>query len=193
MTRDLGQTPSQTLGPFFSMRLGGERQNVVPLPEGSERVVITGRVLDGEGNRVEDALLETWQADPEGRYRHPDDRRDPDLDPAFTGFARVLSDFETGEYRLETFRPGHVPDPEGEPQAPHIAVIIQSRGMLNPLFTRIYFSDETPANDQDLVLRMVPEERRNTLIATLKDGSVPKEYQHDIRLQGDNETVFLDF
>jgi len=193
VTWDLGQTPSQTVGPFFSMRLGGEGQNVLHLPEGSERIVITGRVLDGEGNRVEDALLETWQADPEGRYRHPDDRRDPDLDREFTGFARVLSDFETGEYRLETFKPGQVPDPEGEPQAPHIAVIIQSRGMLNPLFTRIYFSDETPANDHDLVLRMVSEERRNTLIAKLKNGSVPKEYQHDIRLQGTNETVFLDF
>ena len=193
MTRRLGQTPSQTLGPFFSMRLGLEGENSLPMPEGSSRIVITGRVIDGDGDHVEDALLETWQASPQGRYRHPDDRRGIDLDPAFTGFGRAMTNFETGEYRLETFKPGMVPDPEGEAQAPHIAVIIQARGMLNPLFTRIYFSDEPDANDHDLVLRMVPGERRKTLIATANDGSDPIEYQHDFRLKGGDETVFLDF
>ena len=193
MSERLGETPSQTLGPYFSMRLGEEGENVLPVPEGAERIVITGRVIDGDGSHVEDALLETWQADPQGNYRHPDDRRDRAPDPRFTGFGRVKSDFETGEYRLETFMPGAVPDPEGEPQAPHIAVIIQARGMLNPLFTRIYFSDQPEANDHDLVLRMVPGERRHTLVARLAGGSTPKEYRHDIRLQGDDETVFFDF
>lgn len=188
-----GQTPSQTVGPYYSMRLGGEHQNVLPAPDGSERIIISGRVLDGDRNHIEDALLETWQANPVGRYNHPDDQRDEiDLEPGFTGFARVMTDFETGDFRLETVKPGRVPDPEGEPQAPHISVIIQARGMLNPVFTRIYFSDETEANSHDMVLASVPGDRRHTLIAQLVPGSDPKQYSLDVRFQGDDETVFFD-
>lgn len=192
MSDRLGQTPSQTVGPYFSMRLARPGENVLPVPEGAERILIVGKVTDGDGNHVEDALLETWQANPGGRYRHPDDIRDIDLNPEFTGFARAMSDFETGEYRLETVKPGVVPDPEGEPQAPHISVIIQARGMLNPLFTRIYFSDEPELNDHDLILRHVPAERRDTLIARLEPDSDPRRYVFDIRLQGTGETVFFD-
>lgn len=192
MSDRLGQTPSQTVGPYFSMRLARPGENVLPVPEGAERILIVGKVTDGDGNHVEDALLETWQANPGGRYRHPDDIRDIDLNPEFTGFARAMSDFETGEYRLETVKPGIVPDPEGEPQAPHISVIIQARGMLNPLFTRIYFSDEPELNDHDLILRHVPAERRDTLIARLEPDSDPRHYVFDIRLQGTGETVFFD-
>jgi protocatechuate 3,4-dioxygenase alpha subunit len=89
-------------------------------------------------------------------------------------------------------KPGPVPDPEGEPQAPHISMIIQARGMLNPVFTRLYFSDEAEANDHDLVMRRVPAERKKTLIAELVDGSDPKQYIFDIKLQGEDETVFFD-
>ncbi|HJQ76750.1 MAG TPA: protocatechuate 3,4-dioxygenase subunit alpha [Acidimicrobiia bacterium] len=193
MSGRLGQTPSQTVGPFYSMRLGGEAQNVIPTPaEGGERIVVTGRVFDGDRRHVEDALLEVWQAGPAGRFNHPDDRRDLELDPTFTGFARVMTDFETGVYRLETVRPGRVPDPHGGLQAPHLSIVLQGRGMLNPVFTRIYFSDESEANAGDGVLQSVPDERRSTLIATMVEGSEPPTYELDIRFQGDDETVFFD-
>lgn len=186
-----GQTPSQTVGPFFSMRLSGEGQNILTTRD--DRIVIEGKVTDGEGNHVEDALLEIWQAAPSGRYDHPDDTRDLDLEPGFTGFGRARSDFNTGEYRFETLKPGRVPDPEGEFQAPHISLVIQGRGMLNAVFTRIYFSDEEEANADDLVLRRVAKERRHTLIAQRQDGSNPIAYRFDIKMQGEGETVFFDF
>lgn len=192
MSPRLGQTPSQTVGPYFAMRIAADGDNVLPAPEGAERVVISGRVLDGEGRHVEDALVETWQANAEGRYRHPDDQRDLALSKGFTGFARARTGFETGEYRIETVKPGPVPDPEGEPQAPHIAMIVQARGILNPLFTRIYFSDEPDANQHDLLLKRVPPDRRETLMAEPVEGSDPKEYRFDVKLQGEGETVFFD-
>lgn len=190
MTR-LGETPSQTVGPYFSMRLAGEGENV--LTNRDDRIIIEGKVSDGAGNHIEDALLEIWQAAPSGRYHHPDDIRQLDLEPGFTGFGRASSDFETGEYRFETLKPGRVPDAEGALQAPHISLIVQGRGMLNPTFTRIYFSDEEEANRDDLVLRSVPGERRHTLIAQLQEGTRPPVYRFDIRMQGDDETVFFDF
>lgn len=191
MTR-LGETPSQTVGPYFSMRLSAEGENV--LTTRSDRIVIEGKVLDGGGNHVEDALLEIWQAAPSGRYNHPDDTRgDLDLEPGFTGFGRAASDFETGQYRFETLKPGRVPDAEGAFQAPHISLIVQGRGMLNPVFTRIYFSDEEEANNDDLVLRGVPAARRHTLIADLQEGTSPPVYRFDIKMQGEDETVFFDF
>jgi protocatechuate 3,4-dioxygenase alpha subunit len=194
MTR-LGETPSQTAGPYFSMRLGGPGENVLAGPATpGERIRIEGTVLDGDRNHIEDALVEIWQANAAGRYRHPDDRRDDlALDDGFTGFGRAVSDFETGGFWFETVKPGLVPDREGEMQAPHISVIVQARGMLNPSFTRIYFSDEHDANARDLVLAAVPERRRDTLVAHLVDGTSPKLYHIDIRFQGDDETVFFEF
>jgi protocatechuate 3,4-dioxygenase alpha subunit len=150
-------------------------------------------VLDGDRNHIEDALLEIWQANPTGRYRHADDTRDLPLDDGFTGFGRAISDFHTGEYRFETVKPGLVPDVEGAFQAPHISLIVQGRGMLNPVFTRIYFSDEEEANRDDLVMRSVPAKRRSTLVAELTDEGPPKVYHFDVRFQGDDETVFFDF
>jgi protocatechuate 3,4-dioxygenase alpha subunit len=185
------ETPSQTVGPYFSMRLALDGENILTTSE--DRIVITGRVTDGAGDHIEDALLEIWQAGVSGRYRHPDDTRSLTLDEGFTGFGRARSDFETGIYRFETLKPGPVPDPEGEYQAPHIALIVQGRGMLNPVFTRIYFSDEAEKNRDDLVLRSVPESRRNTLVARLEEGSEPPTYRFDVRFQGDDETVFFDF
>jgi len=105
----------------------------------------------------------------------------------------VISDFDTGEYRFETVKPGRVPDVEGAFQAPHISLVVQGRGMLNPVYTRIYFSDEEEANRDDLILRAVPAERRRTLIAELTDDGHAKVYRFDVRFQGDDETVFFDF
>ena len=185
------ETPSQTVGPYFSMRLAGDGENILTSRE--DHIVIEGRVRDGAGDHIEDALLEIWQAGPSGRYDHPDDTRDLDLDPHFTGFGRTASNFETGEYRFETLKPGRVPDAEGALQAPHISLIVQGRGMLNPVFTRIYFSDEEEANHDDLVLRGVPAKRRDTLIATKEPGSDPTVYRFDVVMQGEDETVFFDF
>ncbi len=191
----LGQTPSQTVGPYFSMRLGGEGQNVLAGPGvPGERVRLEGRLLDGDGEPIGDGLLELWQANPAGRYHHPDDGRDDrPLTDSFTGFGRAETDFDTGEFWFETVKPGPVPDPEGELQAPHVSVVIQARGMLNPSFTRIYFEDEADANAADMVLEMVPPERRGTLIAHLVNDGHPKVYRLDIRMQGDGETVFFEF
>lgn len=189
----LGETPSQTVGPFFSIGLSGEGENVL-VSDGvaGDRIRLVGRVVDGEGQPVGDALIEMWQANSMGRYRHPDDTRDEIvLDETFTGFGRAATEFETGEYWFETIKPGRVPDPEGELQAPHLNLIVQARGMLNPLFTRVYFPDEEEANRSDLVLAMVPKDRRDTLVA-VREGDEPAVYRFDIRLQGESETVFLD-
>lgn len=190
-----GQTPSQTVGPYFSMRLAPERQNIlVGADTAGERIRIAGKVLDGDRNTIEDALIEIWQANARGRYRHPDDsRQEIAIDNGFTGFGRVASDFRTGAYWFETIKPGRVPDPEGDLQAPHISAVIQARGMLYPSFTRIYFSDELEANSHDLILTMVPADRRSTIIAGLVEGSDPKSYLLDIKFQGEDETVFFDF
>jgi protocatechuate 3,4-dioxygenase alpha subunit len=194
LTGKLGQTPSQTVGPYFTLRLYRKGEEIL-VPEGhpGERIVIEGKVLDGDRKHIEDALLEIWQANAAGRYRHPDDTRDLPLDDGFTGFGRTVSDFETGEYRFETVKPGPVPDAEGVFQAPHISLMVQGRGMLNPVFTRIYFSDEEEANKDDLTLRRVPAPRRHTLIAQLVEDGGPPVYRFDIRFQGEDETVFFDF
>ena len=172
------QTPSQTVGPYFTMRLSGEGANVLTTPDTvGERIRIVGRVLDGNRKHIEDALIELWQAGSSGRYHHPaDDRSDVPLDPAFTGFGRCASDFRTGAYSFLTVKPGPVPHPGGGWQAPHVSLTIQARGMLNPTFTRVYFADEAAANAADPVLQSVPADRRSTLIAVLveaTDSSVP--------------------
>ncbi|MEP7112859.1 MAG: protocatechuate 3,4-dioxygenase subunit alpha [Ilumatobacteraceae bacterium] len=193
MTR---QTPSQTVGPYFTMRLSGEGDNVLTSPETvGQRIRIEGRVLDGDRKHIEDALVELWQANSAGHYHHPaDDRTDLPMDAAFSGFGRCASDFQTGAYSFLTIKPGPVSHPDGGLQAPHISLTIQARGMLNPTFTRLYFADEAAANAADPVLLSVPESRRSTLVAELVDSdvsSVPT-YQLDIRYQGDDETVFFD-
>ncbi|HTN81791.1 MAG TPA: protocatechuate 3,4-dioxygenase subunit alpha [Acidimicrobiales bacterium] len=191
-----GPTPSQTVGPYFTMEVTGEGENVLTSPETiGQRIRIEGVVLDGDRNHIEDALLELWQANAAGRYNHPvDDREDVPLDAAFTGFGRCASDFHTGAFTFLTIKPGPVPHPSGGMQAPHISLIIQARGMLDPTYTRIYFDDEAEANAADPVLATVPEGRRATLIARRIDddgGSTPT-YRFDIRYQGDDETVFFD-
>jgi protocatechuate 3,4-dioxygenase, alpha subunit len=193
-----GCTPSQTVGPFFTLALGQPGQNVVAGPAvHGQRIRVEGRVLDGDGAPIEDALVELWQANAVGRYRHPlDDRADVPLDDGFTGFGSAASDVATGRWWFETVKPGPVPDPHGGLQAPHLNLVVQARGMLMPSFTRMYFPEDATAHAHDLVMSMVPPARRTTLIAgpgsATQAGSDVLVYRFDIRFQGDDETVFFD-
>jgi len=187
MSRD-GATPSQTVGPYF--RLGLDRPEWSDLtrdgPRG-EKIVIEGRVLDGDGSPVDDAVLEIWQADADGRYDHPDDGRP--ADERFHGFGRAMTD-EAGRYRFVTIRPGRVPGQGGPLQAPHINLTIFARGLLKQLVTRIYFADE-PSNEGDPVLAGIGDPAaRRTLLADRQDAGAV--YRFDVVLQGKGETAFFD-
>ncbi len=194
--QDKGITPSQTVGPFFKYGLtpNGEYEwndaftNSLLTPDVTgDRIRIEGKVLDGDGVAVPDCMLEIWQADAQGRFADPQDKRAlPNA--SFRGFGRCGTDKE-GNYAFDTIKPGVVPDADGKPQAPHILVAVFARGMLRHLYTRIYFSDDA-ANAADPVLALVPADRRATLIATREQGKPV--YRLDLRLQGDNETVFFD-
>ena len=193
MPEKLIPTPSQTVGPFF--HLGLDRPEWSDLtagnPEG-ERIVIEGRVLDGDGAPVPDAVIELWQANAAGRYAHPDDTQtDKPLDPRFHGFGRAATDAE-GRFRIDTIRPGPVPGRGNALQAPHINVVLFARGLLKHLYTRIYFADES-ANATDPLLSSIDDEAvRGTLLARLAGDGSPKRYHFDIVMQGENETAFLD-
>ena len=180
------QTPSQTIGPFFAFALTPEQYGYpfASIASGrladeatvGERIRIVGQVLDADGAPVNDAMVEIWQADAQGRYTAT----------GFTGFGRQGTGTDPqSHFIFDTIKPGRV-DAE---QAPHISVIVFMRGILTHAYTRIYFSDEAQANARDPVLGSVPEDRRSTLIAKRQaDGS----YRFDIRMQGDDETVFFD-
>lgn len=183
-----GLTPFQTLGPFFDFGLIIPNGDTVAQPESSGRhVVIEGTLRDGNGELLADALVEVWQANAAGKYRHPADRQDRPLDPAFDGFGRVATN-DRGEFTFKTVVPGRVPGAGGRLQAPHLAVGVLARGVLTRLVTRLYFEDE-PSNAEDEILSLVPVERRPTLIAKRIE---PDRYRFDIILQGEGETVFFD-
>jgi protocatechuate 3,4-dioxygenase, alpha subunit len=180
----MGSTPSQTVGPFFDYALpydGGER---LVSPGDPDAIRIVGRVFDGEGAPIDDALVEIWQANRHGRYRHPEDRREElPLEEGFTGFGRCPTDAE-GRFEFVTVKPGAV-----DGQAPHIGVCVLARGLLRHLFTRLYFPDETEANERDPLLGAIEEPaRRATLVARRLDGVLA----FDIHLQGERQTAFLD-
>ena len=142
---------------------------------------------------MRDAQIEIWQANAHGKYDHPDDRQDKPLDPDFRGFGRAAADFESGLWWFETVKPGRVPGRHGTTMAPHINVAIFARGINIHLNTRIYFADETEANAKDPVLRLIEQARRRETCwpaASERDGRTV--YRFDIRLQGENETVFFD-
>jgi protocatechuate 3,4-dioxygenase alpha subunit len=200
-----GPTPWQTVGPFFHYALPwlgcadlegasliGARPDLIVQGhellyrapdkgvQAGERIEIFGRVLDGDGNGVPDALIEIWQADAAGRYAVPSGAK-----LAFYGFGRCAT-AEDGSYRFVTIKPGAVVGPDDAVAAPHIAVSVLGRGILKRLVTRMYFADEA-ANDDDAVLALVPAERRATLLA----DRAAQGYRFDIRLQGAGETVFF--
>jgi len=196
MAEKLIPTPSQTVGPFFSLELDRPEWNDLTRghPQG-KRIVIEGRVLDGDGATVPDAVVEIWQANAAGRYAHPEDpQTDKPLDPNFRGFGRVATDAE-GRFHFTTIKPGPVPGRGNSLQAPHINVLLLSRGLLIHLHTRIYFEGET-ANAADPLLSSIEDPKvRGTLLAR-REGSAesgsPARYRFDIVMQGDNETAFLD-
>ena len=193
-----GLTPSQTVGPFFKYGLTPNgayewndafSNNLVTPDTSGDRIRIEGRVFDGDGQPVPDAMLEIWQADAQGRFSNPQDKRAlPNSN--FKGFGRCGTD-PNGGFVFDTIKPGTVPDPDGKPQAPHLVLAIFARGMLLQLYTRIYLGGEA-ANAADPVLALVPADRRATLIAARKPGTGNAVYVLDIHLQGDNETVFFD-
>ena len=199
-------TPSQTIGPFFAYGLAPKGRahwdpngsyswketigdNLVTPDASGEKILIEGRVTDGDGAPINDAMIEIWQADSQGRYANPrDDRARPNTE--FKGFGRSATN-KDGIYGFATVKPGPVPGPNHKPQAPHIVVCIFSRGMLRQVYTRLYFSDEK-VNDADPILALVPAERRGTLIAHKEMRGAAAVYRFDIRVQGKDETVFFD-
>ncbi len=198
--RYLKETPSQTAGPYVHIGLTPNFCDISGVYEGDlgttmvndkttgERITVTGRIFDGAGALVRDAVIEIWQADGAGLYNSPSEMRGT-ADPNFTGWGRCPTRAEDGVYSFETIKPGKVPFKDGRKQAPHITFWIVARGINLGLHTRMYFPEESEANAADpLLLRIEHRDRVATLIAA-RDGST---YTFDIRLQGENETVFLD-
>lgn len=200
----LRETASQTAGPYVHIGLAPKQagfdifeknfSNVLAGPDTKgERIRIEGRVFDGSGTPVRDVLIEIWQANAAGRYNHPADRQQKDIDDSFRGWGRGCSDFDSGVYTFDTIKPGPVEGRNGRTMAPHINFWIVARGINVGLNTRMYFSDEVAANAKDPVLNMIEwEVRRKTLIAERgeRDGQVV--YRFDIVIQGEGETVFFD-
>jgi protocatechuate 3,4-dioxygenase alpha subunit len=189
----LQMTAQQTVGPFLHIGMDGlNTDNLVGEGVTGERVVIEGRVFDGDGNLVKDGVIEIWQANAHGKYAHPDDTRDLPVEPGFKGFGRMPT--TGGGFRFTTIKPGRVPGLGGKLQAPHIVVSFFSRGLLKHLATRLYFPDD-PANAECPVLKQVPAERRSTLIARRVPGREGV-LEWNIVMQGDwagqGETVFFD-
>jgi protocatechuate 3,4-dioxygenase, alpha subunit len=186
----LCQTPSQTIGPFFRPSLLRSPMNVLAHQDArGELITIEGRVIDGAGAPVDDAMIEIWHANAAGRYDHPEDVHEKPLDPAFHGFGRAATD-ENGWFRFRTVRPGAVAGHGGAVQAPHINVSIFARGLLKRLVTRIYFPGE-PLNAGDWVLNTAAADRRETLIARTPESGTSGVFRFDVVLQGAGETVFF--
>ena len=185
----LTPTPSQTVGPFFHFSLTSAKHSVQriagPGVKG-ERMFLSCRMFDGEGQPVNDAMIEIWQADADGQYLAADES---EHQPHFRGFGR-MSTGEDGSCEFETIKPGRVPGPGDTLQAPHLEVAVFGRGLLKQLFTRIYFAGDS-ANQADPVLLLVPEERRDTLMAH-RDPARSGRWLFDIHLQGERETAFFD-
>ena len=202
--QELHETPSQTGGPYVHIGLLPQQANIEVFKNNfnnqlvkentlGERIRLEGQVFDGLGLPLRDVLIEIWQADANGVYPSTADIQGKVVDPNFLGWGRTGADFETGFWSFNTIKPGSVPGRKGTTQAPHIALIIFARGINIGLNTRVYFEDEAEANAQDPVLKGIEwAPRRQTLIAKReqRDGEVV--YRFDIRVQGEDETVFLD-
>ncbi|RCW82749.1 protocatechuate 3,4-dioxygenase subunit alpha [Phyllobacterium bourgognense] len=203
MVQQLGylkETPSQTAGPYVHIGCTPNFAEITGVYENDlgismvndktlgERISLRGRVFDGTGTPLRDALLEIWQADSKGLYNSPSELRGS-ADPNFTGWGRCPTDMETAEYRFETVKPGQVPFKDGRMMAPHVTVWIVARGINIGLQTRIYFDDEKEANDKDPILQRIEHRNRVPTLIAKRDGS---SYVFDIYLQGDKETIFFD-
>ncbi|GGE62576.1 protocatechuate 3,4-dioxygenase subunit alpha [Actibacterium pelagium] len=198
----LQETPSQTAGPYVHIGLapGAAGFEIYKHELGwdiagpnakGERIRVEGLVIDGTGSPVKDVLLEAWQANSDGNYAHPEGGGD--VEEGFRGWGRVITNFETGEWAFETVKPGRTQGRNVGVQAPHINLWIVARGINVGLSTRLYFEDEVEANAADPVLNIIEwERRRATLIAkrSERDGQIV--YRFDIKLQGEDETVFFD-
>ena len=183
-------TPSQTVGPFFS--IGLDRLSTTDLAGADlpgERITISGRILDGDNQPVPDALLEIWQADACGNFHHPENPYQHTQIANFPGFGRIPTN-ALGEFRFTTIKPGQVPGPNNEAQAPHLSITIFMRGLLKHLTTRLYFSNES-TNDADFALNLIEPSRRATLVARPSPEN-PSAFLWDVHLQGPHETVFFD-
>ena len=197
----LKETPSQTAGPYvhigcvpnFSGITGvypsdlGE--TMVNADTKGERITLSGVVLDGTATPLKDALVEIWQADADGLYPSANETRGR-ADPNFTGWGRKAGDYATGEWRFETIKPGRVPFTDGRPMAPHVTFWIVARGINIGLHTRMYFPDEEEANAEDPVLARI--EHKSSIPTLIAEKTGAAAYRFDIRLQGENETVFFD-
>jgi protocatechuate 3,4-dioxygenase alpha subunit len=180
-------TPSQTVGPYFAIGLPFD-VGPFAVSEGTPGAIhISGTIYDGAGVPIPDFLLETWQADAEGKFADMYEYGGPSETEGFRGFARYGVEDGDGTYDILTVKPGRLPGLAGATQAPHIDVSVFARGMLHRCVTRIYFADEAEANAADPVLARVPVERRSTLLAEPHNGG----YRLDIRFQGPHETVFF--
>ena len=202
---NLRETASQTAGPYVHIGLAPQQAgfdifennfgNVLTNAKTQgERIRIEGRVFDGIGTVLKDVLIESWQANAEGKYAHPADRQPGKaVDDNFRGWGRTCTDFDTGVYSLETIKPGVVTGRNGRFMAPHISLWIVARGVNLGLNTRLYFSDEAEANAKDAVLGIIEwHARRATLVAQRSESKGTVVYRFDIRLQGEAETVFFD-
>ena len=202
--QELHETPSQTGGPYVHIGLLPQQANIEVFENNfnnqlvkentlGERIRLEGQVFDGLGLPLRDVLIEIWQADANGVYPSAADIQGKVVDPNFLGWGRTGADFETGFWSFNTIKPGSVPGRKGTTQAPHIALIIFARGINIGLNTRVYFEDEAEANAQDPVLKGIEwAPRRQTLIAKREESDGEVVYRFDIRIQGEDETVFLD-
>ena len=202
--QELHETPSQTGGPYVHIGLLPQQANIEVFENNfnnqlvkentlGERIRLEGQVFDGLGLPLRDVLIEIWQADANGVYPSAADIQGKVVDPNFLGWGRTGADFETGFWSFNTIKPGAVPGRKGTTQAPHIALIIFARGINIGLNTRVYFEDEAEANAQDPVLKGIEwAPRRQTLIAKREERDGEVVYRFDIRIQGENETVFFD-
>ncbi len=199
------ESASQTAGPYVHIGLAPQAAgfdifennfgSVIAGPDTKgEKIRIEGIVYDGSGTPLRDVLIETWQANADGRYNHPGDRQPGKaIDPTFRGWARACSDFQSGLYAIDTVKPGSVMGRHGRPMAPHVNFWIVARGINIGLNTRMYFDDEAEANAADPVINLIEwEVRRKTLLARREERDGQVVYRFDIRLQGDDETVFFD-
>jgi protocatechuate 3,4-dioxygenase alpha subunit len=187
----LNPTPTQTVGPYFTLGMMREGDNVLVQPDTEgEHIRIEGYIYDGDGDPLFNVLLEIWQANAHGRYNHPLDQRPLPLDPAFIGFGRASTD-PRGHYWFQTIKPGPVPYQGEMMQAPHIVVLVHASGVAHPLLTRLYFEDD-PRNEADPILQRVPANRRQTVLGRREQRDGETVYRFDIVLRGQAEDLVLE-